>query len=185
MTLNWNKIKTEYVNGYISYRKLAEKHGIPYQTLRDRATKEKWFDKRKAQREKISAKTEQKTAEKIAEQNADFAAKLNSAANELLEKIQIAIQQTDIYIERTKMRVPQKVKDKNTGETYTAWKEEENIRLSQKDGINIDSVLKLTSAIKTMQSIQSGMQGEKEHEAPIINITVSAAVPEDMESDDD
>ena len=182
---NWIKIRNEYINGNISYRKLAEKHGIVFQTLRDRAIKEKWFEKRKEQRNRISAKTEQKSAEKIAEQNADFVANLNKAANELLEKIQIAIQQTDLYIERTKMRVPQKVRDKKTGEEYTAWKEEENIRLSQKDSVNIDSVLKLTNAIKTMQSFQMGMQGEREQEAPIINITVSAATPDDMESDDE
>ena len=48
MKPNWGKIRNEYVNGYISYKKLADKHGIPYQTLRDRATKEKWFEKRKS-----------------------------------------------------------------------------------------------------------------------------------------
>lgn len=182
---NWNKIRNEYISGNISYAKLAEKHKVSLQAIKDRGTKEKWVAQKKEQQTKIQQKTNQKTAEKIAEQNANFVANLNNAANELLEKIQIAIQQTDLYIERTKMRVPQKVQDKKTGEVYTAWKEEENIRLSQKNSVNIDSVLKLTNAIKTMQSFQMGMQGEREQEAPTINITVSAATPDDMESDDE
>ena len=141
--MNWTKIRTEYINGHISYRKLAEKHGIPFQTLRDRAIKEGWFEKRKIQRDKISLKTEQKTVEKISDKQSDLAADIYDAANELLKKINIAIEQTDLYIERTKMRVPKKVKDKTTGESFTAWQEEEKIRLAQKDGINIDSVFVL------------------------------------------
>ena len=151
VTLNWTKIRNEYISGYISYRKLAEKHGVAFQTLRDRATKEKWFEKRKEQRDKINLKTEQKTAEKIAEQESDLAANINSAANELLEKLRIAIEETDLYIERTKTKMPKKMIDKSTGETYVAWQESEEIRLEQKNGINIDSALKIASAIKTLQ----------------------------------
>lgn len=185
VTLNWDKIRNEYINGYISYRKLAEKHDIPYQTLRDRASKEKWFDKRKEQREKIGAKTAQKTAEKIAEQESDLAANIYSAANELLEKLKIAIAQTDTFIEKTQLRVPKKVKDKATGETYTAWQTEEQIRLTQKEGfINIENVLKLTNAIRSLQSVQTGIQDNGEIEAPKINITIAAATPADIEGDD-
>lgn len=68
--IDWLKLKNEYINGNISYRKLAEKYGITFQTLRDRAIKEKWFAKRKEQRHKIDTKTTQKTAEKIAEKEA-------------------------------------------------------------------------------------------------------------------
>lgn len=157
LAVNWGKIRNEYINGYISYRKLAEKHEIPFNTLRDVALKENWFDKRKIQREKIVTKTAQKTAEKIAEQESDLAANINKAANELLNKLNIAIAQTDLYIERTKTRVPKKVRDKKTGEEYTAWQEEETIRLTQKDGINVGSLKQLTSALKDLQSIQLGM----------------------------
>ena len=185
MTLNWTKIRNEYINGHISQRKLAEKYDIPYQTLRDRALKEKWFDKRKEQREKISAKTAQKVAEKIAEQESDLAANIYSAANELLEKLKIAIAQTDTFIEKTQLRVPKKVKDKVTGETYTAWQTEEQIRLTQKEGcINIDNVLKLTNAIRSLQAVQTGIQDNAEPEAPKINITIAAATPKDIEGDD-
>ena len=185
MTLNWTKIRNEYINGHISYRKLAEKHGISFNTLKDRAVAEKWFDKKKEQHNRIEIKTQQKTAEKIAEQESDLAANIHSAATKLLEKINIAIEQTDLFIERTKKRLPKKVIDKQTGETITAWVEDENIRLTQKDGINVDSVIKLTNAIKTMQSIQLAGKEIVQQEAPSINITVKAATPADMEVDED
>ena len=160
MKTNWTKVRNEYVNGHISYRKLAEKYDISFNTLKDVALKEKWFEKRKSQHEKIATKTAQKTAEKIAEQESDLAADINSAATELLKKLNIAIAQTDLYIERTKTRVPKKVRDKKTGEEYTAWQEEESIKLTQKDGINVSSLKQLTSALKDLQSIQLGMGGD-------------------------
>lgn len=185
LAADWRKIRTEYINGHISYRKLAEKHNISFNTLKDRAVAENWFEKKKEQHKKIEIKTQQKTAEKIAEQEADLAANINKAANELLNKLNIAIAQTDLYIERTKTRVPKKVRDKKTGEEYTAWQEEESIRLSQKDGINVSSLKQLTSALKDLQSIQLGTKSESEVESPNINIMISAATPEDMEVDED
>lgn len=181
--MNWNKIKNEYINGYISQRKLAEKHGIPFQTLRDRASKEKWNDKRKKQREKIGQKTAQKTAEKIAEKQSDFAAELQSTANELLKKIHKAVQETDIHIERSKLRVPKKVKDNKTGEVYTAWQEEETIKLSKKDGENIRTLLELTNALKTLQTMAFSDKGETTSETPSINISISAATADDIEEE--
>lgn len=185
MSLNWSKIKSEYINGYISQSKLAEKYGIAWQTLRDRASREKWTELRKVQREKIGKKTAEKTAEKISEQEADLAANIHSAANELLRKLNIAIQQTDIYIEKTKTRVPKKVKDKKTGEVYTAWKEEEEIRLSKKDGINASTVKQLASALKDLQSIQLAGREEQVTESPTINIAISAATPDDIGVDEE
>ena len=164
MAVNWTKLRTEYVNGHISYAKLAEKYDVPLNTIKEKGTKEKWVEKKKKQHAIIQQKTNQKTAEKIAEQESDLAADINSAANELLKKLNIAIAQTDLYIERTKTRVPKKVRDKKTGEEYTAWQEEESIRLSQKNGINVSSLKQLTSALKDLQSIQLGMGGDNPDE---------------------
>ena len=74
MAVDWLKIKTEYINGDISYRKLAEKHSIPFPTLRDRATNEGWKGQRDKQRNKVIARTEQKTIEKISEALSEEAA---------------------------------------------------------------------------------------------------------------
>lgn len=180
--MDWVKIRNEYINGNISYRKLAEKHDISMSTLTKRAMQEKWTDKRKEQRKKIDIKVQQKTAEKIAEKQSDFAADLQSTANELLNKIRKAVRETDLYIEKTKLRVPKKVKDNKTGETYTAWQEEETIRLSKKDAENIRTLIELSNAVRTLQSIAYNGE-ETTDETPNINITVMAATTDDINDD--
>ncbi|MEE3334245.1 MAG: helix-turn-helix domain-containing protein [Ruminococcus sp.] len=60
--IDWLKLKNEYINGNISYRKLAEKYDVSFNTLKDRAKKEKWFDERKKQHNEITTKSQQKTA---------------------------------------------------------------------------------------------------------------------------
>lgn len=182
VTLNWTKIKNEYISGNISYRKLAEKHDVSFNTLKDRAVAEKWFEKRKEQHNKIETKTQQKTAEKIAERESDLAANINSAANELLEKLKIAIEQTDLYIERTKTRTPKKIRDKVTGKEYVAWQEKEEIRLEQKDGVNLESALKIANAIKVLHSMQTKGKDEPEQKETPISIIFEAATPNDIES---
>lgn len=74
MAVDWLKIKTEYINGGISYRKLAEKHGIKFSALKDVAVKEKWSEARERHMNKIRTETEQKTVEKISEALSDEAA---------------------------------------------------------------------------------------------------------------
>ena len=181
--MNWNKIKNEYINGNISYAKLAKKHKVSLQAIKDRGTREKWVAQKKEQQTKIQLVTNQKTAEKIAEKQADFAAELQSTANELLKKIHKAVQETDIHIERSKLRVPKKVKDNKTGEVYTAWQEEETIKLSKKDGENIRTLLELTNALKTLQTMAFSDKGETTNETPSINISISAATADDIEEE--
>ena len=74
MAANWLKIKNEYINGDISYRKLAEKHSVPFPTLRDRATSEGWKEQRDKHRNKVVTRTEQKSVEKTSEALSEEAA---------------------------------------------------------------------------------------------------------------
>lgn len=74
MAVDWLKIKTEYISGDISYRKLAEKHSVPFPTLRDRATSEGWKKQRDKQRDKVITKAEQKSVEKTSDALSDEAA---------------------------------------------------------------------------------------------------------------
>lgn len=74
MAVDWLKIKTEYINGDISYRKIAEKYGVPFPTLRDRAVGEKWSEQRNKQRNAVVTQTVQKAAEKTSEALSDEAA---------------------------------------------------------------------------------------------------------------
>lgn len=74
MTVDWLKIKTEYINGNISLRKLAQKSGTSYSQLAKVAAAEKWKDLREAQRIKIESKTNQRITEKISDSISDEAA---------------------------------------------------------------------------------------------------------------
>ena len=129
--VDWIKIKNEYVNSNISQRDLAQKYIIPYQTLRDRAAKENWFEKKKIQRSKIGAKTEQKTAEKIAEKEADRLTRIKTAADRLLDKIEEATEQLDNHFVKNKKKTkvieynnPDRP-DKPTKETIEEYEEAE------------------------------------------------------------
>lgn len=62
--VNWEKIKTEYITGDISQRKLAEKYGVPYPTLKYRAERDEWFKARKKHKSKVVAKSTQKAEAK-------------------------------------------------------------------------------------------------------------------------
>lgn len=184
--IDWIKLRNEYINGNISYRKLAEKHGVSWQTLRDRAVKEKWFEKRKNQRDKIQKKTEQKTAEKIAEKEAQRQLRISNAADKLLKKIEIATEQLDqfITISKIKQKEVKYVTDKagfGKPEKETV-KEIEDKRIVKADHLDRLGLKQLTSALKDLKDIQFTQNEEKQQESPDINITISAATPDDIES---
>lgn len=71
---DWMAIKTEYVTGTISQRKLAEKYGVSYSRLAKVAAAEKWSNLRSEQRIKTEAKANQKAVEKTADSLSDTAA---------------------------------------------------------------------------------------------------------------
>ena len=51
--INWNAIRAEYIGGGISQRKLAEQYGVAYSTLSNRATNERWNEKREQAKAEI------------------------------------------------------------------------------------------------------------------------------------
>ena len=64
--VDWQTIKTEYITGNISYRKLCQKHGVSYTTLSNRALDEKWVNAREQYRAKTLSKALGKTSEREA-----------------------------------------------------------------------------------------------------------------------
>ena len=81
--MDWNKLKAEYISGGTSYRKLAEKHGVPFGTLKEHARKEQWMDLR----EKARHKADTKFANLLGEKQAQKSIKINDVADKLLDKI--------------------------------------------------------------------------------------------------
>ena len=187
--MDWTKIKNEYINGHISYRKLAEKYDISFNTLKDRAVAEKWFEKKKEQHNKIATTIQQKSAEKLAEAEANRLVRISKAADRLLEKIEEATEQLDQFI------VTQKVKQKEVEyirqdagfgkPKKETTKEIENKQVIKADHLDRLGLKQLTSALKDLKDIQFTADEEKEQEAPNINITISAATPDDMENDEE
>ena len=82
-SVDWNKIKADYIAGGTSYRKLAEKHGVPFSTLKEHARREKWTELR----DKARYKADTKFANLMGEKQANRSAKINDVADMLLDKI--------------------------------------------------------------------------------------------------
>ena len=83
LLVSWSKIKAEYIAGGISYRKLAEKHGVSFNTLKTRATEEQWYSLRQQKDHKTTIKMVETISDKEAKKAVDIAA----VADKLLGKI--------------------------------------------------------------------------------------------------
>ena len=81
--MDWNKLKVEYIAGGTSYRKLAEKHGVPFGTLKRVAVRDGWATLRAQADEEATTKI----IETVSTQNADRARKIVDAADKLIDKI--------------------------------------------------------------------------------------------------
>lgn len=69
-SVDWERIRAEYIAGGISFRDLAEKHGVSKDAIGRKAKQEKWVN----DRDKTATKVRQKTDQKIVAKQADAAA---------------------------------------------------------------------------------------------------------------
>lgn len=90
---DWEKIKTEYVTGSLSYQKLADKHSVSVNTLKGRAKREKWGDARAASRRKVQKRKQAKIENKLADEAAEETLDVLGVAYRLLEVISDKIEQ--------------------------------------------------------------------------------------------
>lgn len=81
--VDWKRIKTEYIAGGTSYRKLAEKYNVSQSTLRKVAAKEQWTELRN----KARTKTDSKIIATVSEKEAEKAVNIIDVADKLLGKI--------------------------------------------------------------------------------------------------
>ena len=90
MACDWTKIKTEYItDSKSSYRKIAEKYGVSFNTLQCRAKKEGWADLKRQAQDKITKKTIDKDIEK----KVDRATRRMDVTEKLLNKVEEAIEE--------------------------------------------------------------------------------------------
>lgn len=164
---DWLKIKTEYITTDTSYRKLAEKYGVNYQSICARSKAEGWI----LLREQYRNKTITKTVEKISEIKSKQAAKVGDLADKLMVKLEQAIDELDLQVTTHKIKT-----ERGSTEETTEF------RVAVPGGIVDRAGLRqLTAALKELQVIKGEVTDleRREREARI------EALRRQNEKDDD
>jgi hypothetical protein len=91
--VDWTKIKTEYVAGGTSYRKLCAKYGVSRTTLQRKAKDENWL----GLRSQAEAKTETKIVKAISEKKANIDDKYFKLVDMLFDKAEEVIVNTPVW----------------------------------------------------------------------------------------
>ncbi len=94
---NWEAIKAEYITTTISYRKLADKWGISFRTLADRAGREGWAEERNKHRNNVVKKTIQKVTAKTSTDAAEKLLRLQKSADNMSEVIERVFNDNDQF----------------------------------------------------------------------------------------
>ena len=90
MSCDWTQIKTDYItDSNSSYRKLAEKYGVSFNTLQCRAKKEDWAKLKRQAQDKIT----KKTIDKDIQNKVDRATRLLNVTDKLLLKIEETVEE--------------------------------------------------------------------------------------------
>jgi uncharacterized protein YjcR len=101
--VDWKKIKAEYIAGGMSYRELAEKHKVSFDTLAKLAAKENWRKLKQKTAEKITKKIIEMESEKQAERMQ----RLLTVSDKLLEAVEEAVEQFhshELTLDRTALK---------------------------------------------------------------------------------
>jgi len=137
---DWAAIETEYITTNTSYRKLVEKYGVSYGALSERASEGKWVEKR----ERFRAETVSKTVAKISSKQASKAARIDKAADRLIEKLEKAIDELDMKITVKKVKV-----EAGNAEITTEYKEATEGGIVDRTGLR-----QLTAALKDLKEVK-------------------------------
>lgn len=91
--MDWNKIKSEYIAGGTSYRKLCSKYGVSRTTLQRKAKDENWLGLRR----QAEAKTESKIVNAVSDKSAKIDVKYFRLVDKLLDKAEEVIENTPVW----------------------------------------------------------------------------------------
>ena len=103
----WQKIKAEYIAGGISYRKLAEKHGVSFNTLKDIAVRERWND--------LKQQAHNRATTKMVDVVSDKSAKIDDKYFRLVDKL---FTKAEEVIDSTPIWQPNSIKEMATALKY-------------------------------------------------------------------
>lgn len=127
--MEWEKIKAEYIAGGTSYRKLAEKHGVPFSTLKRVAVKENWTELREKAREKADTVL----ANSVGKKNGKKRIKILDVADKLLERMSDMLERPSIMTPQNLKYFTSALKDLKEikGEMSAMDKREQKARLAK------------------------------------------------------
>lgn len=97
LSVDWKKIKAEYIAGGTSYRKLCEKYGVSRTTLQRKAKEERWVELRS----QADAKTTTKIVNAISDKSAKIDEKYYGLVDKLMQKAEETIESTRVWSAKT------------------------------------------------------------------------------------
>lgn len=95
MKADWVAIKSEYVTTRASMRALAEKYGVPVDTIKKKAAADKWTEERTKLAPKVHQKIVQEVVRKTAAEEANRIVRLLDIGDKLAERLDLAADQLD------------------------------------------------------------------------------------------
>lgn len=155
--MDFKKPKQEYITGNISTRKLAEKYGVSYHTLRKVAVKEKWT----ALRDEFRQKSASKIVDIESDKQAYRMKRLLTVSDELLDVVEDAVRSFkvgDLLIDKTALKsLSSTIKD-------------------IKDIQNIKTQLDIEEQRARIANLQKQAQADERHEE--IKVTIASGLEE-------
>ena len=151
--VDWISIRAEYETTGLSQRKLADKHGVSFPTLRDRAKRGEWVQSKKKTHDEIIKKTLQKTVTKIATKEADRNARHIAILDKILDKVDKVISEelsSGMTAHGEVIELPLILADK----LDTAMKVLEKVQKSHRLALGLDKEIKTKDNTDRAQSMK-------------------------------
>ncbi len=138
--VDWEKLKTEYITTRCSYRELSEKYGVSYGTLKIHARCDRWVE----EREKHFRRTVEKSLDIIGDRQAEDLAKVDHMADQMLEKLQQAIEELDLAV----------IQHKEKGESDSCKWEKTYVETVPGGIVDRQGLQKLAACLKDLKQIK-------------------------------
>lgn len=120
-SVDWERIRAEYIAGGTSYRKLADKYDIPIDTIKKRAGREEWKKDCDRVAPELHQKTVQKMVQRVSTECADNAAIAQRIRAKLLKKLEAEIDGMPDVLGSESAREISKI-DRETGKRVAEYK---------------------------------------------------------------
>ena len=178
--MDWKRIKAEYIAGGTSYRKLAEKYGVSFNTLKTHAVEEQWYKLRQQKEEKATTKT----LEILSNKSADKMTRVLDLTDKLLNKLEQAIEELDIqlYKDVVKTKVIEYNHDLRPDKPTKETIHEEEKVIEVKSIVDRSGLKAIASSLRDIKEIQmlKTELDKQEQQARIAKLQKEAAKEDDV-----